>query len=200
MPKAKLPSHHSDIRALSALVRKRSLTHWVTRAAILVVVAWVWLWICRQILIFGELMRYDRLEPLGPQVVSFMTKMNPYLWWVITAILTLILLSVIRTWLKNSLARSRKALVSVGDLQQLANIMTPEGIEVLQWVWDDEQGPISLGDLLRTREEIQSGRPRKLAMVRAQQAALQSALGVTGAVADTAIPPDSVTSRSDPGV
>jgi len=198
MPKAKISSHHSDIRALSALVRKRSLTHWVTRAAILVVVTWIWLWICRQILIFGELMRYDRLEPLGPQVVSFMTKINPYLWWVITAILTLILLSVIRTWLKNSLARSRKALVSVGDLQQLANVMTPEGVEVLQWVWDDEQGPISLGDLLRAREEIQSGRPRKLAMVRAQRAALQSAVGAAGALAGTASTLDDVTSRSDP--
>jgi hypothetical protein len=198
MPKAKLPSHHSDIRALSALVRKRSITHWVTRAAILVVVTWIWLWICRQILIVGELMRYDRLEPLGPQVVSFMTKMNPYLWWVITAILTLILLSVIRTWLKNSLARSRKAMVSVGDLQQLANVMTPEGIEVLQWVWDDEQGPVSLGDLLRAREEIRSGRPRKLAMVRAQRAALQSALGAAGTVDDTATRFDGAAPRSDP--
>jgi len=147
MPKAKPPSHHSDIRALSALVTKRSLTPWITRAAILVVVTWIWLWICRQILVFGELMRYDRLEPLGPQVVSFLTKMNPYLWWVITAILTLILLSVIRAWLKNSIARSRKTLLSVGDLQQLVGVMSPEGVEVLQWVWDDEQGPITLGDL-----------------------------------------------------
>lgn len=199
MPNAKLPSHHSDIRALSALVRKRSLSHWITRAAILVVLTWVWLWICRQILIVGELMPYDRLEPLGPQVVSFMTKINPYLWWVIVAILTLILLTVIRTWLKNSVSRSRKALVSVGDLQQLVNVMSPEGVEVLQWVWDDEQGPLSLGDLLRAREEIRSGRPRKLAMVRSQRAALRNALGLADPVAGPATTPQSETSRSEGG-
>jgi hypothetical protein len=200
MPKAKPPSHHSDIRALSALVTKRSLTPWITRAAILVVVTWIWLWICRQILVFGELMRYDRLEPLGPQVVSFLTKMNPYLWWVITAILTLILLSVIRAWLKNSIARSRKTLLSVGDLQQLVGVMSPEGVEVLQWVWDDEQGPITLGDLLRAREEIRFGRPRKLAMVRAQQAALQNARRADGSpVADPTIEFGSTSSRPEGG-
>lgn len=176
-------SHHSDIRALSVLLRKRAMPHWLTRVLVLGVVAWVWIWLCRQLLTFGELVRYERLEALGPQVVSFMTKINPYLWWGIVAILTLILLSLLRTWLKSSIVASRRALVSVAELQQLAGTMSPEGVDVLAWVWDHEAGPVTLGDLLRAREQIRTGRVRKLAMARAQWQALEQAMGNTQSAA-----------------
>lgn len=170
------PSHHSDIRALSALLRKRTLPQWLLRGAVLVLVVWLWIWLMRQLLTFGDLVRYDRLEALGPQVVSFMTKINPYVWWGIVAILSLIVLSSLRSWVKASVAKGRRALLSVGEVQQLARSMSPEGVDVLKWVWDHEAGPITLGDLLVAREQIRSGRVRKLAMARAQRQALEQVL------------------------
>jgi drug/metabolite transporter superfamily protein YnfA len=105
-----------------------------------------------------------------------MTRFNPYLWIGIIVILSLILLSVLRTWLKASVVRGRAAIVSVSVVQNLAQNLSVDGVDVFKWVWRHEEGPVTIGDLLSTRDQIRSGRVRKLAMARAQHRALEEAL------------------------
>lgn len=138
--------------------------------------ALVWLWIGQQILTVGKLIRYDGLQSLGEQVVSFMTRINPYLWMGIVAVLTLIVLSLLRAWFKTSVRAGRQSTVSVSVIQNLAQNLSPEGIDVLKWVWNHEDGPVTVGDLLRTRDQIRAGRVRKLAVARAQYRLLEDAL------------------------
>ena len=166
----------SDARVLSAALRKLCLPKWLWRFGVVAATVFVWIWLAKQILTFGNLIRYDGLEPLGEQVVSFMTRFNPYLWIGVIVILSLILLSVLRTWLKASVMRGRASIVSVSTVQQLAQNLSVDGVDVFKWVWRHEEGPVTIGDLLSTRDQIRSGRVRKLAMARAQYRALEEVL------------------------
>jgi len=165
----------TDLQQLNALLRKLCLPRWLWRAGVLVLAGLAWVWLGKQILIGGSLVKYDRLQSLGPQVVSFMTQINPYLWWGLTIILSLIVLSLARAWLKTSIQNGRSVPVSVGDIQKLSQNMTPEAVDVLLWSWDHEAGPVTIGDLLVARNQLQSGRIRKLANARAQHQLLLNA-------------------------
>jgi hypothetical protein len=145
---------------------------WIWRTSVLLVSAIVWVWICEQILMAGSLIRYDALQSLGAQVVTFMTRINPYLWWGLTAILTLIVLSLARNWFKASVLRGRNTAVSVADIQKLSDRLSPSAADVLLWVWNHESGPVTVGDLLTTRQQLTAGRIRKLAAARSQYQAL----------------------------
>jgi len=168
----------SDARVLSATLRKLCLPKWLWRSGVIAATIFVWIWLAKQILTFGNLIRYDGLAPLGEQVVSFMTRFNPYLWIGIIVILSLILLSVLRTWLKASVMRGRASIVSVLVVQDLAKNLSVDGVDVFKWVWSHEEGPVTVGDLRRTRDQIRSGRVRKLAMARAQYRTLEEVLAV----------------------
>lgn len=154
--------------------------------SVLAVLTVAWILFCQQILKAGALVRYDALQSLGTQVVTFMTRINPYLWWGLTIILTLIVLSLARTWFKGSVLRMRRMPVSVADVQKLAQDMSAEAVDVLLWVWDQETGPVTIGDLIVTREELRAGRVRKLAIARAQHDAL------TRARKDDPVQPDDI--------
>lgn len=175
------PNPDSDARVLSTALRKLCLPKWIWRAGVIAITALVWLWIGQQILTVGKLIRYDGLQPLGEQVVSFMTRINPYLWMGVVAILTLIVLSLLRAWFKTSVRNGRQSIVSVTVVQNLAKNLSPEGIDVLKWVWQQDDGPVTIGDLLRTRDQIRSGRIRKLAMARSQHRLLEEALASASA-------------------
>ncbi len=168
-------STKDDIRHLTALLRKRCLPSSLWRVSVLAVVTILWILFCQQILKAGALVRYDTLQSLGTQVVTVMTRANPYLWWGLTIILTLIVLSLARAWFKASVLRTRGMTISVADVQKLSQDISAEAVDVLLWVWDQEAGPVTIGDLIRSREELRSGRVRKLAMARAQHDALTRA-------------------------
>ncbi len=162
----------TDIGQLSSLLRRLCLPRWISHTAVVVVAALAWLWVAKQILFVGSLVSYEGLQSLGTQVVTFLTRINPYLWWAVTIILSLIVLSVIRSWLKLSIKRGRQASVSVADVQKLSQAMSTEGVDVLLWVWDKDAGPVTVGDLIAAREQLKTGRVRKLATARAQHQAL----------------------------
>lgn len=183
------PTPENDARVLGAALRQLCLPKWLWRFGVVAATVIVWIWLAKQILSFGNLIRYDGLEPLGEQVVSFMTRFNPYLWIGIIVILSLILLSVLRTWFKASVVRGRASIVAVTVVQHLAQNLSVDGVDVLKWIWRHEEGPVTIGDLLSTRDQIRSGRVRKLAMARAQHRALEEALASKSAPMTEAFEP-----------
>ena len=165
----------TDASRINTLLRRLCLPRWLGRAGILAAVTLAWIWIANQILIGGSLVNYSGLSSLGAQVVEFLTRINPYLWWGLTIILSLIVLSLARSWLKSSIRKGRQVPVSVAEIQKLSQDMTSEGVDVLLWVWDHETGPVTIGDLISARDQLQSGRVRKLATARAQHQVLLQA-------------------------
>jgi hypothetical protein len=109
-------------------------------------------------------------------------------------ILILITVSCLISYLRSSLKRGRAALVPLSDVRKLCAQLSPEGLDILDWVWKDQTQPVTVGILQTVLTQRSSGRARKLALARAQQFELQSALqsrpvNGTGAPAPTRVLP-----------
>ena len=146
----------------------------LTRIAVIAVVAAIWLWISTTLIRLGKTVRYDGFEAFGQQVVDFLVRINPYIWWGLVLILSLFVLAGLRKWMRHSLKHGKRTIVALSVIQDLNQRLSPEVIDVLRWVWQDTEVPITVGDLQLTLHETRSGRVRKLALARAQLAALQS--------------------------
>ena len=115
-------------------------------------------------------------EILGKAVIDFIGLYQKYFWWLVILILGLIALNFLLGYLRNSLKRGRATLIPLGDVRQLCARLSPEGLDVLVWVWKDQSQPITVGILQTTAMQINSGRVRKLALARAHQTELTAAL------------------------
>ncbi len=125
---------------------------------------------------------------LGKTVVDFMVQYQKYFWWALALVLILITLSVISSWLKGSLKRGRAALVPISETRKLCAGLSPEALDVLNWVWKDQTTPITVGNLQATLSQLRSGRTRKIALAREQKATLEQALQPRTAPASPGIP------------
>ena len=146
----------------------------ITRIAVLSVAVAIWLWVSNTVIALGKTVRYDGFEAFGQQVVDFLTRINPYIWWGVVLILTLMVLAGLRNWMRHSLKHGKRAIVPLSVIQDLSLRLSPEVIQVLRWVWTDTEVPVTVGDLQQTLRETRSGRVHKLALARAQLSALQS--------------------------
>jgi hypothetical protein len=113
---------------------------------------------------------------LGKTVIDFVMQYQKYLWWLVILILILITLSSLLSYLRSSLKRGRAALVPLKDVRKLCAQLSPEGLDILNWVWKDQTQPVTVGVLQTVLSQRSSGRARKLALARAQQLELHSAL------------------------
>ena len=164
-----------DSRLLSNTLLRLALPRIITRLVILALVAVLWIWLCTFTLKKGATVRYNGFEAFGPQVVDFLTRMNPYIWWVVVLIISLCVMAFTRNWLYNSFARGRAALVPLDVFRRLCAALSPEVLDVLRRVWKDPEVPVTLGNLRATLNQIRSGRVRKMALARAQKAELDLA-------------------------
>ena len=164
-----------DTHLLRSVLLRLALPRVLRRAAVVLATLAVWLWLCSTILKRGRTVRYDGFEAFGPQVVDFLVRINPYLWWGVVLILTMCVLSGLRGWLRRSFARGRATTVPLGVVDDLAARLSPEVLDVLRWVWEDTEVPITVGVLQATLRQARTGRVGKMALARAQKAALDRA-------------------------
>ena len=85
------------------------------------------------------------------------------------------MLGGLRGWLRRSYARGRAATVPLAVVNNLAASLSPQVLDVLQWIWEDKEVPITVGMLYATLRQIRTGRVNKMALARAQKAALDRA-------------------------
>jgi hypothetical protein len=146
------------------------------RLVVLAAVLFSWYWLCRFTIKQGATVKYNGFEAFGPQVVDFLARINPYIWWVVVVIISLCFISAFRSWMHHSLAQGRAAIVPLGVFGDLCNALGPETLDVLRWVWKDPAQPITVGNLQTTLKQLRSGRVRKMALARAQRTELERAL------------------------
>ncbi len=175
MNHSKNENTRQDRRLLGNTLLKLALPRLLTRLAVVLVVALGWLWLSTYVVNKGKTVRYDGLEAFGQLVVDFLTRINIYIWWGLVLILTLIVIGALRSWLRRSLARGRASLVPLVVINNLAATLSTEALDVLRWVWQDTEVPITVGNLQQTLRQLRSGRVRKLALARAQKASLDHA-------------------------
>ena len=167
-------SFSQDTRLLTTTLWRLAIPRLIVRVVVLFLAIAIWLWVSNRVITFGKTVRYDGFEAFGQQVVDFLTRINPYIWWGVVLILTLIVFAALRKWMRHSFKSGKQTIVPLSVIQDLSLRLSPEVIEVLRWVWTDPEIPITIGDLQQTLRETRHGRVRKLALARAQLSALQS--------------------------
>ena len=165
-----------DSRLLSNTLLKLALPRIMLRLVVLAAVLLSWYLLCSFTIKQGVTVKYNGFEAFGPQVVDFLTRINPYIWWVVVLIISLCVIAAFRSWMHQSLARGRATIVPLGVFRNLCTKLSPEVLDVLRWVWKDPAQPITVGNLQTTLKQVRSGRVRKMALARAQLAELELAL------------------------
>jgi hypothetical protein len=115
-------------------------------------------------------------EILGKTVIDFVMLYQHFFWWLIAALLVLFVVSALMSWLRGSVKRGRAALVPLSEVRKLCTGLSPEALDVLDWVWRDKSTPITVGNLQASLTQLRTGRPRKLDLARAQKLELELAL------------------------
>lgn len=162
-----------DRKLLARTLLRLAMPRLIRRVIVIAIVTVLWIFVCRAILSFGASVRYDALVVVGQQAVDLLNRINPYLWWVVVALFTLIVFFSLRGWYANSLAAGRATPVDSGTVRDLARQLSADSIKVLGWVWRDREEPLTVGDLHATLAELRHGRVSKLYLARDQEAALE---------------------------
>jgi len=179
------------------------------RLVVIVAAAILWLWVSSLLLQFGRGLTYASLASFGQQIIDMLVLINPYLWWVVVALWTLIVFFSVRAWFNSSVEAGRAEPVEPDAFRTLCNQLSPEVRDVMRWSWLNRDEPFTIGDLRRTLAETRHGRIDKIAIVREQEAILKPSAVQTAALpvhtaapvsAPTVIEPATMPQRSEPEV
>lgn len=171
-----------DTPLLGGILLRLALPRLVTRITIILAAIALVIYCAQRILQSGKawlefVIKVTGLsEILGKTVIDFVMLYQKYFWWFVIFILVLIAISSVMSYLRSSLKRGRAALVPLSDVRKLCAQLSPEGLDILNWVWKDQTQPVTVGVLQAVLSQRAGGRARKLALARAQQLELQSAL------------------------
>lgn len=161
-----------DARTLRRTIARLGRPYLIRRVIIAVVGVVVFLLLANAILGFGEGVSYERLGTPESPVVSFLTRINMYIWWALVAILGLITFFWLKASWQDGVERERAVPVPSAEVRALADNLSAPVLDVMRWVWDDHRDPLTLGDLQRTLAETRSGRIDKIRIAVEQQAVL----------------------------
>lgn len=165
-----------DARFLASLLRRLLWLRLLVRAVVLVITLWVSVWLAQWVLSFGAKIRYDGLETLGAQVVAVLTRINPYMWWAVVVVGALIIISILRSAYRHSVAAGKSTIVSIADTRLIVSRVSNPTLDVMQWVWDADRAPLTVGDIQRTINLVRSGKAAQLKLARAQAQLIAEAL------------------------
>src|SRR5690606_10762772 len=98
----------------------------------------------------------------------FLARINPYFWWGVVVIWTLIIFFIARGWLAADVAAARARPVPADELATLTGQLSDDSIAILRWVWGSRDEPFTLGDLRLAHAELRHSRIDKLELVRQQ--------------------------------
>lgn len=157
-----------DRRLIGQTLLKLTMPRLIVRAVVLVVAAIVWLLVASWLLEFGRSLSFDSLQAFGHQVIDVLTRINPYLWWGVVVIWTLIVFFSARAWVNSDIAATRAKPVSPSDLSALTTQISSEVTNVLRWVWTNREEPFTLGDLRQAAIELRHRRIDKIDLVEQQ--------------------------------
>lgn len=199
-----------DTPLLGGILLRLALPRLVTRITIILAAIALVIYCAQRILQSGKawlefVIKVTGLsEILGKTVIDFVMLYQKYFWWFVIFILVLIAISSVMSYLRSSLKRGRAALVPLSDVRKLCAQLSPEGLDILNWVWKDQTQPVTVGILQTVLTQRSSGRARKLALARAQQTELQAALKsrpVSGSATDApkrVLPPANDAGQREP--
>ena len=169
-------SSHDPTPSDSALLRntllKLTAAQKILCIVVIAVVALVWYDLLNKLIAFGHNIDYSGLYALGNDLVQWLKLYNPYFWWGVVALCTLIIAYFLVLFVQSTQRRVRAHLVSADIIRTLANELSQPAKDVLLWVWQDRNDPITVGDLQRTTNELRARRADKIRLAQDHAATL----------------------------
>ncbi len=164
----------ADINVLRHALLRLTATQKIITVAVVTVTLVIWYVLLQQLIQFGRGIDYSGLHALGVPTVNLLQQYNPFFWWAVVCLCTLIIVWLLYGFAQTQQRRGQHALVNEAVIAGLTRQLSEPTKEVLRWVWKDQRQPINVGDLQRTLLEVRRGRSGKIALAR-QHAALLSA-------------------------
>lgn|SRR5690606_35108214 len=144
-------------------------------AAVIIITALIWYDLLKRLVAFGRGIDYGGLHALGGQAIALLKQYNPFFWWAVVALCTLIIAYFLYGFVQAMQRRSRARVVSEETIALLAGRLSEPAREVLRWAWNDHREPVSVGDLQRAYNELRNGRYDRITLARRHKALLSSA-------------------------
>ncbi len=166
-------------RADAALVRNTVLKLTAATRAITVAVALavgiIWWMLLHRVLDFGKGLDYSGLDALGERVAAIVRQYNPFFWWAVVALCTLIIAYFLYGFFQAMNRKASGRRVSADIVAGLASRLSAPAVRVVQWSWQNRREPITVGVLQRSLAELQSGRAAKIELAERHAALLETA-------------------------
>lgn len=159
-----------------ALLRRTlwSLTarHKAVSVIVVIIVAMVWFSTLERVLAFGKTVDYSGLSSLGGQAIALLQQYNPFFWWAVVVLCTLIIAYFLKLFVQGSRQRAMARVVPEAVVARLAAELEPASLDVLDWAWVNRREPLRVGDLDRAVSELAAGRAARIQLARKHQALL----------------------------
>lgn len=165
------PTRHDGALLRNTLL-KLTAAQKILCVVVIAVVALVWYDLLNRLVAFGHNIDYSGLHALGNDMVQMLKLYNPYFWWGVVALCTLIIAYFLYLFVQGTQRRVRGHLVSADIVHTLARELSQPAKDVLLWVWQDRHDPITVGDLQRTADELHARRADKIRLAEDHASAL----------------------------
>lgn len=173
-----------DRALLRTTLLKLTASQKILCAVVIAVVALVWYDLLNRLVAFGRGIDYEGLHALGVRVVALLKEYNPFFWWVVVALCTLIIAYFLYGFVQATRRSVRARHLSEDTVQMLATQLSEPARDVLRWSWRDPREPLTVGDLQRTAAELRNGRYAKITLARRQAALLATTPGAQPSAQD----------------
>lgn len=162
--KSDYPDHQlrQDTQVLKQALHKLNATAIIISVVTIVVVAVIWWGLLNRLISFGTSLDYSGLEGLGVQNIARLKQYNPFFWWTIVALISLLIVYMLYQFCTNVFLRNRQKIVDETTIANLSRALSPAAKKVIFWIWQDPMHPITVGVLQRSLEEIKTGRFEKI--------------------------------------
>lgn len=152
-------------------------------AAVVVVVAVIWLTLIKRILYFGRTLDYSGLEALGIDAV-LIKQYTPFFWWTVVVIFSLILSHFLFRFVQYTRQRASQKIITDKDLQNLLKTISPAATHVLAWSWENRRHPITVGVLQQTTSQLGANRYSLICLAKDQELQVEKHLTTVQASAE----------------
>ncbi len=161
-----------DQALLRNTLLKLTATQKIICVVVIAVVVLVWYDLLNRLIAFGRGIDYSGLSALGVEAVALIQQYNPFFWWGVVLLCTLIIAYFLYSFVQGTRQTVRAKLVDEPTVAMLADELSEPALNVLRWAWNDPRHPISVGDLQLAAAELRSGRARKIELARSHAALL----------------------------
>ena len=173
-PDTELQVTRGDVTLVRRTLHHLTAAQKITCAVVILITAVIWWNVLQRLLAFGRSIDYSGLHALGAQTVTLLQQYNPFFWWGIVALGTLLLIYFLYGFVASTQQRVRRKLLTRNTVEQLATQLSGSGLEVLNWAWHDRRNPMTVGSLQQALAEMQSNRASKITLARQHEALIDT--------------------------